>query len=336
MTEQRLGYIRAEWLGDTTSLTCGRGERPTTMNALPLLDPKNDYVFKRLFSDAPELLTELINAVRQDQPPLEVVKVINPNILPKDLAGKFIFLDILAHDAHGRQYNIEMQVRCYLFWSARSTYYLARTLVQQLQGGQDYQVLKPVIGIHLLDFNLFTNPADKDQAVWCFEMRDAQRPEVKLGNELQLNLIELPKADRLGTVKNASQALMNWITFLKHWQEDEIMAEMHYPPAQQALERIRLLSADEETRYIAMARERALLDERSELAAARNEGFEKGEIKGEIKGKANLIGEQLAILFGPLSDEINTRLRKATLEQLDLWGKRILRAETIESVFADH
>ncbi len=30
----------------------------------PLLDLKNDYVFKRLFVEAPDLLAELINAVR--------------------------------------------------------------------------------------------------------------------------------------------------------------------------------------------------------------------------------------------------------------------------------
>lgn len=33
---------------------------------MELLDPKNDYVFKRLFADSPDLLAELISAVRQD------------------------------------------------------------------------------------------------------------------------------------------------------------------------------------------------------------------------------------------------------------------------------
>ena len=34
-----------------------------------LLDPKNDYVFKRLFVRRPQLLVALINAVRPDAPP---------------------------------------------------------------------------------------------------------------------------------------------------------------------------------------------------------------------------------------------------------------------------
>ena len=37
---------------------------------LPLLDPKNDYIFKRLFAQSPELLSDLINSIRYDQPPI--------------------------------------------------------------------------------------------------------------------------------------------------------------------------------------------------------------------------------------------------------------------------
>ncbi|CAO1661422.1 MULTISPECIES: hypothetical protein [Vreelandella] len=33
-----------------------------------LLDPINDYVFKRLFAEAPDLLVDLINDLRPDLP----------------------------------------------------------------------------------------------------------------------------------------------------------------------------------------------------------------------------------------------------------------------------
>jgi hypothetical protein len=33
-----------------------------------LLDPKNNYVFKRLFVEAPDLLVELINVVQVSEP----------------------------------------------------------------------------------------------------------------------------------------------------------------------------------------------------------------------------------------------------------------------------
>jgi predicted transposase/invertase (TIGR01784 family) len=134
---------------------------PNSPTIGPLLDPKNDFVFKKLFAEAPTLLADLINAVRSDEPPVEVVEVTNPRIDPSDLTGKYIVLDILVRDQHGHYYNIEMQVRRYAPWSARSTYYLARVLSNQILSGQDYQALKPVIGIHLLDFGkLCKSPPD--------------------------------------------------------------------------------------------------------------------------------------------------------------------------------
>ena len=101
--------------------------RPTqTANAtMILLDPKNDYIFKRLFATAPHLLTALINAVRHEEEPVEVIEVLNPRIDPEELAGKFIVLDVLARDRQGQLFDIEMQVRRFDLWSARSVYYLA-------------------------------------------------------------------------------------------------------------------------------------------------------------------------------------------------------------------
>jgi hypothetical protein len=35
-----------------------------------------------------------------------------------------------------------------------------------------------VIGIHLLDFGLFTDDKQADQGLWCFELRDRTQPAV--------------------------------------------------------------------------------------------------------------------------------------------------------------
>lgn len=97
---------------------------------MKLLDPKNDFVFKRLFADAPELLAELINAIRYDRPPIQELTVLNPLIRPDEIRGKYIVLDILAADISGERYNVEIQVKCFNDWGARSAFYLARMLSQ--------------------------------------------------------------------------------------------------------------------------------------------------------------------------------------------------------------
>jgi len=234
-----------------------------------LLDPKNDYVFKRLFADEPDLLIALINAVRYRAPAITSITVRNPAIDASELHGKYIILDILAVDADGTRYNIEMQVRRQRAYSARSTYYLAKMICDQLSVGDAYEQLCPVIGIHLLDFDLFGEPEHQSQATWCFEMRDIDAPSVRLGEELQLNVIELKKAERLGQLPPALSA---WITLFEHWQEEEAMSAMTDTPARRAYDKLKTLSADEEARRLAFVRERALHDEAQLILEAREEG----------------------------------------------------------------
>jgi len=166
------------------------------------------------------------------------------------------------------------------------------------------------------------------EALWCFELRDRAQPQVKLGDELQLNLIELPKADRLGA---GTPALAAWVAFLEHWQEETRMSQITYAPVQQALEHIKSLSADDETRRLAFVRERALRDERSEIRAAREEGKLEGKLEGEVAVLARLLTRR----FGPLSPETRLRLQDATTEQLERWADRMLDAQCIDEVFAE-
>ncbi|MGB5734843.1 MAG: Rpn family recombination-promoting nuclease/putative transposase [Thiohalocapsa sp.] len=247
-----------------------------------LLDPTNDYVFKRLFVDAPELLVALINDLRPDLPDIASVEILNPNIEPGELTGKYIILDVLARDGEGHCYNIEVQVRRYGAWHKRGLFYLARTLGGQLNAGEDYGELRASVGLHLLDFDLFTaTEAQRRQAVWRFEMRDECQPSVSLGNILQMNLVELSKADRLGGPPSPLRA---WITFFKHWQEELTMATVAHEPVKQAMNRIRQLSADDEARRLAFVRERALHDEVSLLNDAKREGLEQGLEQGIEQG----------------------------------------------------
>ena len=250
-----------------------------------LLDPRNDLVFKLLFANSLPLLSDLINAVRSGETPVDVITVLNPHVAAVDAQGKFIILDILAKDAQGHFYNIEMQMSSQEKWSTRSMYYLAKTLASQLKAGQKYAALKPVIGIHLLGYDLFDAP---DQALWCFEMRDRVNPLVRLGSELQLNIIELRKADRLvcaGKVPNqpgyVTTPLAAWVLYFEHWKEENIMNQIAYPPVKEALKQLTALSADEETRRLADMRERALMAERTEIDAA--------EARGELRTKEHVL-----------------------------------------------
>jgi len=288
-----------------------------------LLDPTNDYVFKRLFAEAPDLLVDLINDLRPDLPDIASVDILNPNIEASELTGKYIILDVLARDGEGHCYNVEIQVRKYGAWHKRGLFYLARTLGTQLDAGEDYQHLRASVGLHLLDFDLFTTTErERQQAVWRFEMRDEIQPDVSLGNILQMNLVELNKADRLGLEPGPLSA---WITFFKHWQEELTMANVAHEPVKKAMSRIRELSADEEARRLAFVRERALRDEVSLLNDAKREG--------ELTGERRVLQRLLSKRFGEVPSWVIEKLSAADSDQLDAWADDLLVVNTIEELF---
>nr|VFK42417.1 MAG: Predicted transposase YdaD [Candidatus Kentron sp. TC] len=63
-------------------------------------------------------------------------------------------------------------------------------------------------------------------------------------------------------------------------------------------------------------------------------GMEKGMELGREEGEAALLMRLLNRRFGPLSPEIERKIREASSEALALWGDRVLDAQTLEEVFS--
>jgi len=307
-----------------------------------LLDPKLDLVFKRLFAESPDLLMDLINSVRISEPPIVTLEILNPQVTPEDITKKLVVLDILARDASGQMLNVEMQTRQHAGLPSRMVFYLARLLGRQLEAGEDYHQVQPVIGITLMDFDLFP---ETEQAVWDFELRDRRHPDITLDRSLQLHLVEMPKADRHPT--QTHPALANWVTWFKHWQEDTIMHQIHHPAIQKAHQHLHALSGDEQAWIQALQRERTLsLEatvkgalERAERekaeAQARGlaEGRAEGRAEGQMEGQAGLLRHLLRAKFGALPTATEQQLQHASPTQLEHWAEQVLFADTLDQVF---
>lgn len=265
-----------------------------------LLDPCNDYVFKRMFAQFIHLLLDLINAIRHDKQAVTELTVLNPQILAEEIEGKFIVLDILAKDSQGKHFNIEMQVNPQERWSTRSVYYMARIIGEQLQKGEKYSKLKAVIGIHILAYHYFEDQglAAGDDGLWCFQMRDQRRPLIKLGDEIELNIIELPKAGRLLCAER-QQSMSKLLAWIAYFEQDRVaMNDLAHPPVLEAMMQLENLSLDDDARRMAWQRQRARIRQEMEEATIREEslaeGLQKGEAIGMQKGEA--IGVQKARL----------------------------------------
>ena len=121
---------------------------------VPGIDPKVDYVFKRLFGRPPNLALpiHLLNAVLQARSAEHVLPVVELELLnpfnDKDrLDDKLSILDIKARDQSGRQFNVEMQLLFNRYFRQRVLYYWARLHQSQLQEGEDYGLLRPTLSM---------------------------------------------------------------------------------------------------------------------------------------------------------------------------------------------
>jgi hypothetical protein len=53
---------------------------------------------------------------------------------------------------------------------------------------------------------------------------------------------------------------------------------------------------------------------------------------GRAEGRVDLLIKQLTLRFGPLPEAVITRVRTASLDELDRYAERVLSAETLEAV----
>jgi len=212
-------------------------------------------------------------------------------VLPEEITKKYIIPDIPAVDGSGQIYEIEMQVRRSDSYPKRALYYLSRIYAGQPDAGEDYEKLKPVIGIHFPDYEMFP---DNEDFRFRFEMRDVRHPALSLTDDMTLHIFELPKFERIMKTGQMKDSLGEWLHFFNHaHEEDKTMRTAYKNPAiHRAFGILETLSADETVRHLARVREDALRNERSELFYAEKRGVEKGRIEGKIEG----ITDQIAIL----------------------------------------
>ncbi len=254
-----------------------------------LLTPKLDFVFKKLFCYDTGILTDLINSVLElpENRRICSVQIKNPIVLPEEITQKYIILDILATDESENIYEIEMQARQYESYPKRSLYYASKIYAGQLDSGEEYDKLRPVIGIHFLDYEEFP---DYDGFHFCFELRDARYSELRLTDDMAIHIFELPKFEKIGKTGCPKDAMREWLHFFNHaHEEDKTMRISYYknPAIHKAFNVLETLSADDKNRMLAEIREKALRNERSELSAARKKGIEEGIEKGVLKGEAD-------------------------------------------------
>jgi predicted transposase/invertase (TIGR01784 family) len=181
---------------------------------MTFINPKTDYAFKKIFgsSESKDILISFLNAMIYDgNPTIADLEIINPNLPPRVEGLKDTYLDVKAKLADGTLVIIEMQVLNVESFGKRVLYNAAKTYAFQLQKGEGYRMLKPVIALTLTDFEMFPN---SEQLISRFIYKEANTNLIYTDNNIELVFVELPKFTK--EVHQLETLADKWIYFMKY------------------------------------------------------------------------------------------------------------------------
>lgn len=263
-----------------------------TFSDKPLsLDPKNDIVFKAIFTHGKKgriALLGFLNAVFNfpEGKKIDTIHYLQTNANIMFRSQKKPVMDIKVSTEDGRLINIEMQVENKDNYFHRTQHYLSCMLHDQPISGESYAMLKPCISINILDYKLETGLSKFHTCYRYYETTELTPMPHSLN---EIHFIELPKLLDYTKGVLPANTLERWAFYFKDLPQakypeilDQILKdEKEIRMAEEA--RIKL-SLMEKFLYTYRSYQRAKWDEKAYIAYARNQGKAEGKAEGVIEG----------------------------------------------------
>ncbi len=272
------------------------------------INPKTDFAFKKIFgsSESKDILISFLNAlVYNSEPMIQDLEIFDPYLAPKITGLKDTYLDVKAQLNTGEIVIIEMQVLNVEAFTKRVLYNAAKTYSLQLDAGQGYRFLKPVIALTITDFIEFENT---DALISRFVFKEKNHNFNYSENELELVFVELPKFQK--SLEELETLTDKWIYFMQSARLLESVPETleRVPQIQRAFEIANQTNLTREELDEFEKRELFLQDQRNAISLAKQEGQAEGRTE-----KATEIARQLLNI---LDDETISRTTGLSLEEI--------------------
>ena len=251
-----------------------------------ILQPKNDVVFKALFTRGKESITkaflEDILKIKIDKLDMDKSKdLYNDN--PRDKNG---MLDLRAVINENVECNIEIQLVPHKQMLERFLYYWAKIYTANLKVGEEYTKLKKTISIIIVDSEI-PKLGEIQNAHTKWQIREEKNKAIILTSYLEIHIIEVPKAIK-EYAKSPQDTVLQWMMFLDNPNKEEVTKIMEKnEDIKEAKEELNQLSKDETLRRIALKEELLRMDINQAKADAEEYGRAEAtkETKEEIVKK---------------------------------------------------
>ena len=278
-----------------------------------ILQPKNDVVFKALFSrEKPRITQAMLEAIlKMKIDKLELDK--STDLLNENADDKNGRLDLRAIINGNTECDIEVQLTSNDNIAERFVYYWAKMYAANLKIGDIYRDLRKTISIIILDDDFkLTKNLGKPQTTW--KIRESENTHLILTDYFEIIIIEIPKVLK-AYHKNPNDEVLQWMLFLDNPEKEEVTRIMEEnKDIKEAKEELDRISQDDILRRKALNRTLEIAD-RLQLKKEAEEALEKGkkektnEIVKRMKD-ADLSIEQIAQIVELKVDEVKAILNE--------------------------
>jgi predicted transposase/invertase (TIGR01784 family) len=246
------------------------------------INPKTDFAFKKIFGSTQShgiLISFLNGMLYEGHPTIQDLEIINPYLAPKIRGVKTTYLDIKALLNSGETVIIEMQVLNIEGFEKRILYNAAKSYSIQLNTGQDYPTLNPVIALTITDFMMFP---EIEPVITRFILKEKDYLIDYPVYDLELVFVELPKFQQpLAALHTLTE---KWIYFLQHAQDLRTVPTVmeNVPEIQQAFEIANQANLSGEELEELEHQRMFIQDQRGAITKATQQGVQQGQQEAQL------------------------------------------------------
>jgi len=259
------------------------------------INPKTDFAFKKIFGSkqSTDILLSFLNAILyQSRPIIEDLEILDPYQAPRIKGIKDSYLDVKATIVGNKTVIIKMQVLNVLGFEKRVLYNAAKAFSIQLNVGDDYTLLNPVIALTITDFEMFP---ESPKVISRYKLKE-QDDLTDYSDDIELVFVELPKFDR--SLEQLETTTDKWLYFLKCANQLEaVPSSLELIPAiNHAFNVAKQSKLSRKELEVLENREIFIHDSRNAILKARQEGRDEGEAIGAKQKAINIARQLLNVL----------------------------------------
>ncbi len=252
------------------------------------LDMKTDYAFKMVFGSEQnkDILISLLNSIVhfENDHKIKDLTLQDPYNLPLLEGMKNSFVDVKARLDNGKLVIIEMQVLKHEGFEQRILYNACKNYSAQLQEGDPYQLINPIIALNFVNFVMF---GENKQLINHFQLLE-KTLFTRYSGDIELIFVELPKFQK--GLEELQELKEQWIYFVKNAELLHDIPESLDSHIQKALVQVNTAAmTPQELERIYKRREFSVV-----INSVKHQSFQEGREEGIEKGKLEIAHKMLA------------------------------------------